>query len=79
MDDSGALSKSAMALLRACISGGSIVVLRLERLESTNIDNFSQIFSVPKEKSGDFERALIAEAGRLGYKRRSALNRSFSA
>lgn len=59
LDNHGALSKSVFGIMRALLLGGSIEVLKLAELQGNEINNFSQIYSVPKEKIKAFEEAIL--------------------
>jgi len=58
LESGGALSKSALQITKALVSGGNMEILKLSMFSSHSIDNFSQIFSVPAEKALEFEKAL---------------------
>jgi FkbM family methyltransferase len=61
LDSSGALTKSIVSSVRASLRGsGHLVVLNLASLETLELDNFSQIFSVPAERSLEFENSIEA-------------------
>ncbi|NQW95211.1 MAG: FkbM family methyltransferase [Polaromonas sp.] len=59
LDNHGALSKSFVGITKALLFGGSIEILKLGRLQGNEINNFSQIYSVPKEKLEAFEEAVL--------------------
>ncbi|CAN4272291.1 Methyltransferase FkbM [Methylophilaceae bacterium] len=59
LENGGALSRSVLGMIKALIFGGNIEVLKLHHLEKTNLDNFSQIYSVPREKVEDFEKSIL--------------------
>ncbi len=59
LDNHGALSKSAFGIMRALLFGGSIEILKLAQLQGNELNNFSQIYSVPKEKVAAFEDAVL--------------------
>lgn len=59
LEDGGALSKSALGIIKACILDGNIEVLKINDLNKCTLRNFSQIYSVPKEKSQKFEQSVI--------------------
>ena len=58
LDNGGALSNSGLNIIKACIFGASIDFIKIESLDESMLENFSQIFSVPIEKSDDFERSI---------------------
>lgn len=58
LGNSGALTKSIYGILKALLFGGNIKVIRLDNFDENQLDNFSQIFAVPKEKSFDFEKSI---------------------
>ena len=58
LGNSGALTKSIFGIIKALLFGGNIKVIRLDNFDENQLDNFSQIFAVPKEKSFDFEKSI---------------------
>lgn len=58
MEKRGALSRSTLNIIKALLFGASIDVIRLGANDMSEFSNYSQIFSVPKEKSKQFETAL---------------------
>jgi FkbM family methyltransferase len=59
LENGGALSRSALGIIKAIIFGCNIEVLKLSHLEKSNLDNFSQIYSVPCEKVECFEKSIL--------------------
>lgn len=59
LENGGALSRSVLGMLKALIFGANIVILKLDNLEGSELDNFSQIYSVPREKAEEFEHAIL--------------------
>ena len=59
LNSSGALSKSIGGILRATLLGAAIEVLRLSDLENIKLENFSQIYAVPSEKTSEFEDVVL--------------------
>lgn len=55
----GALSKSIPGMVKAVMFGGNIEILKLDKLENNELHNFSQIYSVPKEKTRAFEESIL--------------------
>lgn len=64
LENGGALSRSAAGMAKALIFGGNIEIIKLGDLEQTNLNNFSQIYSVPQEKAAQFEASILAYADR---------------
>jgi FkbM family methyltransferase len=60
LENGGALSKSIMGMLKALMFGASIEILKLDKLESSDLANFSQIYAVPAEKAHEFERSILS-------------------
>ena len=58
IESGGALSKSPFGIIKALIFGGDIQVIKLDFNQHFNLNNFSQIYSVPKEKALLFESAI---------------------
>lgn len=58
LEQHGALSKSMLNIARATIFGGNIVILKLGKDMETDLENFSQVYAVPIEKSELFESLL---------------------
>lgn len=59
LEHSGALSRSPWGMIKAVIFGANIEVLKLHDIEECGLDNFSQIFSVPREKTDAFEKSIL--------------------
>ena len=66
IENGGALSKSFLGIIRAFIVGGNIQVIKLNATKDLSLNNFSQIYSVPKEKSKFFEVAIRKSFKQLG-------------
>lgn len=58
LENGGALSKSIFGIIKSLIFGARIEVLRLHNVEDSNLNNFSQVYSVPREKIEAFEKAI---------------------
>ena len=58
MENSGALSRSFFGSIKAMLFCGYIHVLELNHKKRLALDNFSQIYAVPKEKSNKFKSAI---------------------
>lgn len=59
LENGGALSRSVFGMTKALIFGANIEVLKLNNLDNSNLDNFSQIYSVPREKAEEFEKSIL--------------------
>lgn len=59
LENGGALSRSIPGIMKALIFGAHIEVLRLQNVKDGNLNNFSQIYSVPREKSEAFEKSIL--------------------
>lgn len=59
LENGGALSRSIPGIMKALIFGARIEVLKLQNVESSKLNNFSQIYSVPREKAEAFERSIL--------------------
>jgi FkbM family methyltransferase len=66
LEPGGALSKSTIGILRSLIAGGAIEVLELDVLSPINLNNFSQIYAVPNEKSEQFENSVRSFSKDIG-------------
>lgn len=64
LENGGALSRSVLGMIKALIFGANIEVLKLYNLEKSNLDNFSQIYSVPREKAEEFEKSILTYSTR---------------
>jgi len=62
---SGALTQNMIQMLGALANGGNISVYKFENMANVPMDNFSQIFAVPKTHMEVFETALYSERARL--------------
>jgi FkbM family methyltransferase len=58
LENGGALSRSAWGILKAIFFGAHIEVVRINNLMDVELENFSQIYAVPRERSTSFERAI---------------------
>jgi len=58
LENGGALSRSIPGMIKALVFGANIEILKLDDIENSDLGNFSQIFSVPSEKSAEFENAV---------------------
>lgn len=65
LNNSGALSKSIAGIFRAVFFGATIEILKFDRLKDTNLENFSQVYAVPSEKSNAFEDAIAKYAKKV--------------
>jgi hypothetical protein len=45
-------------MVKALTFGANIEILKLKSIEDSGLDNFSQIFSVPSERSAEFENSI---------------------
>ena len=50
---------SFMGMLKGLVMGAHIEVIKLEDMTKTELENFSQIYSVPHEKTEIFEKSVI--------------------
>ena len=66
IENGWALSNSFLGIIRAFIVGGNIQVIKLNATKDLSLNNFSQIYSVPKEKSKFFEVAIRNSFKQLG-------------
>lgn len=62
LENGGALSRSIPGIMKALIFGARIEVLKLQNVEDTNLNNFSQIYSVPRENAEAFEKSILTYA-----------------
>ena len=62
LEDDGALSRSVPGIIKAMIFGAHIEILKIQSLAGGNLNNFSQIYSVPREKMAAFEKSILAYA-----------------
>jgi FkbM family methyltransferase len=60
LENGGALSRSFPGIMKAMITGAQIEVLRIQNVRDSNLNNFSQIYSVPREKSEEFEKSILS-------------------
>jgi len=60
LEPGGALTRSISRLFGAALFGGAVDILRLSDIGATTLQNFSQIFSVPREKADIFETAIAS-------------------
>ena len=58
LNNSGALSKSILGIFKAVFFGATIEILKFDHLKDTSLENFSQIYAVPTEKSDAFEEVI---------------------
>lgn len=58
LENGGALSRSLGGMIKALVFGARIEILKLDNLEECGLDNFSQIYSVPREKVEGFEKSI---------------------
>jgi FkbM family methyltransferase len=58
IENSGALSRSFFGIIKALLFRAYIHVLELNHKKRLALDNFSQIYAVPKEKSNKFKSAI---------------------
>lgn len=66
LESGGALSRSLPGMLKALVFGAHIEVLKFGTIDECALTNFSQIFSVPVERVGGFEKAITDFAGSVG-------------
>lgn len=59
LENGGALASSGGGILKALFSGFSVDFIRINQFEPSQLENFSQIFSVPVEKCEAFERSIL--------------------
>jgi FkbM family methyltransferase len=59
LEKGGALSRSKFGAMAAIIFGGGIDVIKLDMSDRIPLENFSQVYAIPKEKSEKFERSII--------------------
>jgi FkbM family methyltransferase len=60
----GALSRSMLGMIKALTLGANFEIIKLDDLNSCQLENFSQIYSVPREKSEIFEKAITVYTAR---------------
>jgi FkbM family methyltransferase len=58
LESGGALTKSLLGMIKALAFGANIEIIKLDDLNKCELENFSQIYSVPREKSEIFEEAI---------------------
>ena len=58
LESGGALMNSFSGMMKGLLLGASIEVIRLDDFNSSELSNFSQVYSVPIEKSDVFEKAI---------------------
>lgn len=66
IENGGALSKSLLGIIRALVMGGDVQIIKLDTTKDLSFNNFSQIYSVPNEKSKFFEVAIKKSFRQLG-------------
>jgi len=59
LENGGALSRSKLGLFSGLIFGSQIEFIKLNISNELSLDNFSQIFAIPVEKSELFEKSVI--------------------
>ena len=59
LETGGALSRSKICAMSAVIFGAGIDIIRLNKINEIKLENFSQIYAIPKEKSDAFEKSII--------------------
>jgi FkbM family methyltransferase len=62
LEHGGALTRSALGIMKAVLIGGAIDFIKIDNFSESELNNFSQVYSVPKEKSAAFEVALAEYA-----------------
>jgi FkbM family methyltransferase len=60
LEQGGALSRSIFGMVKALVLGANFEIIKLDDLNSCDLENFSQIYSVPREKSEIFEKAIAS-------------------
>jgi len=58
LESDGALSTSIFKIFKALVTGGNITILEIKDFNGQDLTNFSQIYSVPREKKKEFEKAI---------------------
>jgi FkbM family methyltransferase len=58
LESGGTLMNSFAGMIKGLLFGANIEVIRLNDLDSCHLNNFSQVYSVPVEKSAAFEKIL---------------------
>ena len=58
LENGGALSNSISGISKMVLSGANIEVLRMDNIANGDLRNFSQVYSVPLEKTSEFEEAI---------------------
>jgi FkbM family methyltransferase len=59
LENGGALARSKFCAMIAIIFGGGIDIIRLNMTDKIALENFSQVYAIPKEKSEEFEESII--------------------
>ena len=59
LERGGALSKSIFGMIKALTFGANIEILKISCLKNNELQNYSQVFSVPDEKVAAFEKSIL--------------------